>query len=161
VGVVTDDRAADLVVRARRIRLAAGIGLTQMAREIGVHKVTLWTWETDPPPDLGRLPRVRPMARKWLAILAVLDTADDGRPGRLFRCLLPGVPFGDVGEFTEQVLRGAGELVEHPQFVGVLGCAGHGAQLGRPLRGGDLAGLGDAAPFVPGERAGAVARGQG
>jgi transcriptional regulator with XRE-family HTH domain len=78
-GVADSDQARDLMARARELREGAGISLAKMAAEVGCSKPALSIWERRPPADLGRLPRVRPVARRWLAILAVLDaTSGEG-----------------------------------------------------------------------------------
>jgi transcriptional regulator with XRE-family HTH domain len=79
VGVVADDRARDLVARSRQLREAAGISLAKMAGEVGCSKPTISVWERNPGIEIGRLPGSRDRARKWLAILAVLDAT--GKPG--------------------------------------------------------------------------------
>ena len=74
-----DDRARDLVARARAIREAAGISIGKMAAEVGCDKATISLWERRPGIEIGRLPAHRDQARRWLAILAVLDvTSGDG-----------------------------------------------------------------------------------
>lgn len=83
MGVADSEQARDLVKRSRAIRQAAGISIGKMAAEAGCSVPTLSIWERNPPAELGRLPRVRPAARRWLAILAVLDaTAPPGGGGR-------------------------------------------------------------------------------
>ena len=76
MGVVAagDQAARDLMARARQLRRDAGVPIGAMAERCGVAKSTMSLWERDPPADLGRLPGDRDQARRWLAILAVLDT---------------------------------------------------------------------------------------
>jgi DNA-binding XRE family transcriptional regulator len=76
VGVVADDdeRARDLIARARQLRAEAGIPIGAMADKVGVAKSTVSVWERNPGRvEIGRFPGGREAARCWLAILAVLD----------------------------------------------------------------------------------------
>ena len=58
------DRGRDLIKRARAIRQRAGIGFSQMCRELGVCKSTLQRYETDPPAQVPA---------RFVGVLAVLD----------------------------------------------------------------------------------------
>lgn len=78
MGVADSEQARDLIKRARAIREAAGIPIGTMAGEVGCDKSTLSVWERDPPAELGRLPKTRPMARRWLAVLHLLDVTSSG-----------------------------------------------------------------------------------
>lgn len=89
MGVVTDDRCRDLVARARAIREAAGVSLAAMAAEVGCAKSVVSVWERSPGIDIGRRAANRDRARKWLAILTVLDMTappGDGATGRRGSC---------------------------------------------------------------------------
>ncbi len=61
-----DPPAADRVTRSREIRQAAGVGLRAMAAEAGLSKGYLSQLERG-------LARPGASARRWLALLAVLD----------------------------------------------------------------------------------------
>jgi hypothetical protein len=79
VAVAADGaRPAGLIARARQIRRAAGIALTQMCRQVGVSKGTLSTWERHPPPGLGTHPAAWGKDDLWLELLAELDDGGDG-----------------------------------------------------------------------------------
>jgi DNA-binding XRE family transcriptional regulator len=81
MGVVADgdDRARDLIGRARELRVAAGIPIGAMADQVGVTKSTISVWERNPGKvDLGRFPAGREAPRRWLAVLAVLDATSGG-----------------------------------------------------------------------------------
>jgi DNA-binding transcriptional regulator YiaG len=66
------------VARARALREAAGVSLGQMAAECGTTKSTISVWERRPGIEIGRQAAHRATARKWLAILHLLDTAGPG-----------------------------------------------------------------------------------
>jgi hypothetical protein len=71
------DRGRDLIHRARQIRHDAGVGFGAMARQLGVSNATLHIWETNPPPRMGCYPATWGTPERFVAILDVLDRADD------------------------------------------------------------------------------------
>jgi hypothetical protein len=76
-GADVTQEECDLIARARQLRQDAGVPIGEMADRCGVTKSTMSVWERDPPAGLGRLPRDRDKARRWVAVLAVLAATSD------------------------------------------------------------------------------------
>jgi hypothetical protein len=72
-----DGQARDLMARGRQLRRDAGVSMGLMAAQCGVTVPTISKWETRGP---GRVSARDGQARRWVAILAVLDQTDPGLP---------------------------------------------------------------------------------